>query len=338
MRSAYARTFRERRPGESAGWISSGPGADFPCDDRLPLALSGLREDGADATSFTCDPPFTHFGPGFQSDSTRYGPTSDPLSTRFLFALDPLDLMLGLREAPGRGAFGPESPGLKAWEGANSGFMGECRDRRRAADFISAPRPPLSRLMNASPSDLVTVDMRGLKASLVACAVERRVSVSVVVRGAVVHELGLEPEGGVAPQSYPTGSAADAEAWIKLSIRMRRTEADRLDAGARAAKLSRGAYLAGLVDGVPVLLSRGGRPEYITALTASCAELSTLSRNVHQLTSLLRVGDVQQALAYRDLLDNLTGEVRTHLRVAAQVLAGLRAGRVSDGSKPRSHS
>lgn len=181
--------------------------------------------------------------------------------------------------------------------------------------------------MGTSSHDFVTVDMRGLKALLAAYAADRRVSVSVVVRGAVVRELGLESDGDVAPQSHPTGSASDAEAWIKLSIRMRRIEADRLDAGARAARLSRGAYLAGLVDGVPVLLSGGGRPEQVAALIASCAELSTLCRNVHQLTSLLRLGDVRQALAYRDLLDDLTDDVRRHLCLASQVLSQLRAGR-----------
>jgi hypothetical protein len=182
--------------------------------------------------------------------------------------------------------------------------------------------------MNASSSDFVTVDMRGLKAALVACAAQRRATVSVVVRTAVARELGLEGEGRAMTSNEESG-AADAVGWVKLSIRMRQSEAGRLDAGARAAGLSRGAYLAGLVDHVPVLLT-GSRPEYIAALIASCAELSTLSRNVHQLTALLRAGDVQQALLYRDLLDTLADDVRTHLRLAAQALADLRPGRGSD--------
>jgi len=184
--------------------------------------------------------------------------------------------------------------------------------------------------MNASPSDFVTVDMRGLKAALVACAEQRRATVSVVVRTAVERELGLEGDGrGMVANEKR--SEADAVGWTKLSIRMRRSEAHRLDAGARAAGLSRGAYLADLVDGVQVL-STGGRPDHIAALTTSCAELSTLSRNVHQLTTLLRAGDVQQALAYRNLLDSLTDDVRKHLRQAAQMLADLRPGRGSNGA------
>lgn len=182
--------------------------------------------------------------------------------------------------------------------------------------------------MDTSSHDFVTVDMRGLKGALVACAAQRRVAVSVVVRAAVARELGLEGAGrGV--QSSEESGAADVIGWTKLSIRMRRSETERLDAGARAAGLSRGAYLAGLVDQVPALMT-GRRPEHIGALIASCAELSTLSRNVHQLTALLRTGDVQQALLYRDLLDTLAGDVRNHLRLAAQALTDLRAGRGSD--------
>ncbi|MCY4754898.1 hypothetical protein [Pelomonas aquatica] len=182
--------------------------------------------------------------------------------------------------------------------------------------------------MHTSPHDFVTVDMRGLKASLVTCAAQRRASVSTVVRAAVARELGLEAEG-VSPLPDDASGATDDGAWTKLSIRMPRGEAERLGAGARAAGLSRGAYLAGLVDRVPVLLT-GGRPEYIAALTASCAELSTLSRNVYQLTTFLRAGDVQQALMYRELLDRLSDDVRKHLRLAAQALADLRPGRGSD--------
>ena len=183
---------------------------------------------------------------------------------------------------------------------------------------------PFSRLMSTSSPAFVTVDMQGLKAPLVACAAQRRVSVSVVVRKAVAVELG-EPgaEEDALAESLSSGPSEDFR--VKLSIRMRREEAVRLAAGARAAKLSRGAYLAGLVAGVPVLLAGGGRPEHIAALTRSCAELSTLSRSLQQLTRLLRAGDIQQALVYRELLDRLDGDVRRHLRLAAQALADLRA-------------
>ncbi|WP_422016674.1 hypothetical protein [Roseateles sp.] len=186
--------------------------------------------------------------------------------------------------------------------------------------------------MNTSTHDFVTVDMRGLKAALVAHAKAKRCSVSVVVRDAVARELASDATEGAAQLGSPEAHD-EATGWVKLSIRVRRTEADRLAAGARAAQLSRGAYLVGLSDGVPVLRT-GGRAEHISSLVASCAELSTLSRNTHQLTALLREGNVRQAIAYRDMLDSMTAELREHLRLAAQVLSALQNPRASSHGAP----
>jgi len=181
--------------------------------------------------------------------------------------------------------------------------------------------------MTISSHDFVTVDMRGLKAALVAHAKTRRSSVSVVVRDAVAREL--EAAGtSEAVQSTSPKAGADASGWVKLSIRVSRAEAGRLAAGARAAGMSKGAYLVGLSDGVPVLRS-GGRLEHIAALMASSAELSTFSRNTHQLTVLLGQGNVKQALVYRDMLDTLTADVRNHLHLAARVLAELQRPRTA---------
>lgn len=176
--------------------------------------------------------------------------------------------------------------------------------------------------MNTTAHDFVTVDMRGLKAALVARAQAERVSVSVLVRGAVARDLGLAADGEASRMNALTAGPASA-ASVKLSIRMTSEEARQLSAGARAAGLSRGAYLAGLIANVPVLSAAGGRSEHIAALMASCAELSTLSRNVHRLTALLRQADVEPARPYRAMLDTLAGDVRRHLELAAHVLADL---------------
>lgn len=185
--------------------------------------------------------------------------------------------------------------------------------------------------MNTSSHDFVTVDMRGLKAALVARAQAGRVSVSVLVRGAVARDLGLSVEGEPHQVRVPNGAASSA-ARVKLSIRMTLEEGRQLAAGARAAGLSRGAYLAGLVANVPVLSAGGGRAEHIATLMASSAELSTLSRNIHRLTALLRQADVEPARPYREMLDSLAGDVRRHLDLAARVLADLRP--QSRGARP----
>jgi len=176
--------------------------------------------------------------------------------------------------------------------------------------------------MNTTAHDFVTVDMRGLKAALVARAQAERVSVSVLVRSAVARDLGRADDGEPGHADVPSNAASNATS-IKLSIRMSAEEARQLAAGAREAGLSRGAYLAGLIANVPVLSTGGRRAEHIATLMASSAELSTLSRNVHRLIALLRQANVEPARPYREMLDTLADDVRRHLELAARVLADL---------------
>jgi hypothetical protein len=180
--------------------------------------------------------------------------------------------------------------------------------------------------MNTPTHEFVTVDMRGLKAALVARAQAERVSVSVVVRRAVERELGcFDASCEPACDSKP---AALCGTTVKLSLRLTGAEAEQLSAGARQAGLSRGAYLAGLLAGIPSLVDgSASRPNRLAALNASCAELSTLSRNLHHLTNLLRQGQVRAAMEYREMLDTLGGDVREHLAMAARLLAELRPAR-----------
>lgn len=187
--------------------------------------------------------------------------------------------------------------------------------------------------MNPSSHDFVTVEMRGLKAALVARAQAERVSVSVLVRRAVEREL------GTVGASCPSGAelcVAPASSIVKLSLRLTRIEAEQLTSGARLAGLSRGVFLAGMLAGVPVLSGdAGSRSAWLAGLNASNAELATLSRNIHRLTTLLGKGEVQPALAYRRMLETLDGDVRAHLRLAARALAELRPARPSARSAAR---
>jgi hypothetical protein len=179
--------------------------------------------------------------------------------------------------------------------------------------------------------------LHGLKAALVARAQAERVDVSVVVRRAVERELGVV--AAVTELAGELRSPRAADATVKLSIRLTRAEAAQLAAGAARAGLSRGAYVAGLVAEVPLLTcGSAARPDLLAALNASCAELSTLTRNLHHLTTLLRQGQVRAAMEYRHMLDTLGGDVGEHLAMAAGLLAELRparAARVASQRQPR---
>lgn len=182
--------------------------------------------------------------------------------------------------------------------------------------------------MAPSSRDRISVDLHGLRAALVERAQARRASVSVLVREVVERELGL-----VDASKEPGGTArtaASAGSTVKLSLRLTSDEAERFNAAASGAGLSRGAFLAGLLADVPALSGgAGSRLDCLAALTASSAELSTLSRNINHLTALLRKGDVRPAQEYRLMLDTLGDDVRQHLKLAASILAELRPARPS---------
>jgi hypothetical protein len=187
--------------------------------------------------------------------------------------------------------------------------------------------------LEASTRDRISVDLHGLKAALIARAQVERVGVSVLVRRAVERELGVACASH--DPLHAGQQARGAASTVKLSIRLTSSEAEQLAAGAQRAGLSRRAYLAGLLAGVPSLAEgSASRPELVAALNASCAELSTLSANLNHLTSLLRSGQLRAAMEYRVMLGTLGADVRGHLAMAAKLLAELRPARPARVSVP----
>jgi hypothetical protein len=112
-----------------------------------------------------------------------------------------------------------------------------------------------------------------------------------------------------------------------------RPAANRLDQSARAAGLSRGAYLARLIQGAPPVASSADRAALCTALNKSSEELAVMSRDINHLTQLLRQGAVQAAKSYAARHETLDRDVRSHLSLAAAVLADLSAMRSPLGSR-----
>jgi hypothetical protein len=176
--------------------------------------------------------------------------------------------------------------------------------------------------METSSRDRISVDLHGLKAMLVERSRALAVSPSELVRKVLVKELG-QP-AGVETQPHRSHLVRPTGARTRLCLRMHIDHAAATLEAARRVGMSPGDYVAGLVAGVPAILRGGGQTDHVVALTASNAELSTLSRNIYHLTHLLRQPELGPALYYRDMLDTLSGDVRRHLGLASGVLADLR--------------
>ena len=165
-----------------------------------------------------------------------------------------------------------------------------------------------------------TVDLRGLRAALAARAAERRMTEADVLRSALAVALDADPSVAITQKTgFADGQPPTPQ--VKLSVRLTRPASQRLDRQARAAGLSRGAYLTRLIDGAPPVTASADRKAAAAALSQSSAELAVLSRDINHLTQLLRRGAMDAALQYRERLDHVDGDVRSHLDKVATVLA-----------------
>jgi hypothetical protein len=176
--------------------------------------------------------------------------------------------------------------------------------------------------MEPSSRNRISVDLHGLKALLMERAHALGVAPSELVRKVLADELGRSAGNMDEPSKKRTGGRPSERA--RLCLRMGSDESVATLAAASRAGMRPGQFVAQLVAGVPAILEGGRHADHVAALTACNAELSTLSRNIHHLTHLLRQGDVVPALAYRDMLNSLDGDIRRHLVLAASVLAELR--------------
>jgi hypothetical protein len=179
-----------------------------------------------------------------------------------------------------------------------------------------------------------TVDLRGLRAALAARAARDGLTESDVLRRALATALGTNLAALPGPVDDCTVVQLPAPR-VKLSARLVRPAANRLDESARAAGLSRGTYLARLIEGAPPVASSADRAALFTALNKSSEELAVMGRDINHLTQLLRQGAGQAAKAYAERHDKLDRDVRSHLALAAAVLAELSTMRSTPGTRRR---
>lgn len=188
------------------------------------------------------------------------------------------------------------------------------------ARIRSGESPTVRNCGSPPPRQFFTVDLRGLRSPLAARAASAGMTESDVLRSALANALGEYAGDSVARRD---GEAESRSHRLKLSLRLTRAVADRLEQNAQSAGLSRGAYLTRLIDGAPPIVASSDRLALSVALKRSSGELAVLSRDINHLERLLSVGSVEAAKGYRERLRTLDTDVREHLRLAALALAEL---------------
>jgi hypothetical protein len=188
--------------------------------------------------------------------------------------------------------------------------------------------------MAPSSRDRLSVDLHGLKAALFERARLAGTSPSGWVRATLAEALG-GPAGPV-DGTRPSRLEARAAGRVRLTLRMSRDDASAVLAASRLAGQAPGDFVANLLTGQPAPMPASDHAETVGALIAACAELSTFSRNLSHLVSLLRQGAYRPADEYRPMLTTLSIDVREHLDHLTRSLAGLQSRRGSAMQQGRS--
>jgi hypothetical protein len=187
--------------------------------------------------------------------------------------------------------------------------------------------------MAPSSRDRLSVDLHGLKGALVERARLAGTSPSGWVRATLAEALGGSAEP--VSEARPLRLEARSLTRVRLTLRMPRAEAAAVLAAARLAGQPPGDFVADLLAGQPAPVPASDRAEIVGGLIAACAELSTFSRNLSHLVSLLRHGVFRPAEEYRPMLATLSEDVREHLDLLTRALVDLQPRRGSGRQQHR---
>jgi hypothetical protein len=187
--------------------------------------------------------------------------------------------------------------------------------------------------MRSTPREYFTIDLRGLRAALAACAASEGVTESDLLRSALAAKLATDANASIEKSSQDDETGR--RTCLKLSLRVRHRAGERLDQNARAAGLSRGVYLTRLLEGAPAVVASADRSALAAALKRSAEELARLSRDLHHLLVLLSKGSSAEAKHYRARLDAVDGLVWAHLDLAARALAEVTPSRMTGACAKR---
>ena len=171
--------------------------------------------------------------------------------------------------------------------------------------------------MATTSRDRIGVDLRGIGDAVRAAARARQSTVAAFAREALIEAIGQ-------PSTPPEVIAAvfGRAQIVKLTLRMRRPDADVLILNAAYLGLSYGEYVARLVRQTPLPMPAAERAADRAALMASNDNLASLSVDLAALIRLLRMAKSAEVERYRRRIETVDLDIRRHLdRVSALIAA-----------------
>ena len=173
---------------------------------------------------------------------------------------------------------------------------------------------------SADRRDRITVDLRGAGSRVHEQAAAQGMTVAAFVRCAV---LAASDESEVQEGPDALDDSSSRLRIVKMTLRLPVGHAFLLARRARACELSQGMYVARLVDGSPPPAASPDRREALRELMRSTDQLAAIGTDLTAFMRLVRTGKGDQLEAYSARLMSLCDDVRRHLNVLSEFLAGL---------------
>jgi hypothetical protein len=178
--------------------------------------------------------------------------------------------------------------------------------------------------------DRVTLELRGLRERLQALAASHQMTTSALVRQMLIALLDAESGEGDTRRNFsaiPAGATAINTPVVKVTLRLPASHAIALARRARAADVSQGAYVVGLIDGASPSPVPQDHARTVAALLASTDQLAVIGTDLNAFLRLLGLRSSSELERYRAGILSLAKDVRLHLAIAATLVAELRSAR-----------
>ena len=176
--------------------------------------------------------------------------------------------------------------------------------------------------MSVAHRERMTIDLRGLGPALRAHAKARRLTLAAAARSVLVAALQNASSADAGEVDNEHDQVADRS--VKLTLRLRRSAANRLATRARAAGLPYGAYLATLLDGTPAPPLAADHTAAVTELGISTERLAAISADINELLRVVGRGGMPVSRQFDDRMAGVAGDVRQHLVLASRLMTALK--------------
>ena len=180
--------------------------------------------------------------------------------------------------------------------------------------------------MGRNSVDRLTIELRGMRERLNALATARKMTTAALARKAIGSLLDDESSDN---QIGRNDAAVCDVQIVKVTLRLSVAHAVALASRARAADVSQGAYVAGLIDGMPPDPLPPDHTHAVAALVGSTNQIAAMGTDLNAFMRLLVRGSSTEIERYRAGIMSRTDDVRSHLALAAPLVADLRSARRS---------